>query len=61
MASISETQKTQMISLLQSGELDSQEIAARFGVSPQTIRAIKAHITMGTFLLQVLLRLKPKR
>jgi transposase-like protein len=49
MASISEEQKTQIISLLQEGQLGREEIASRVGVSPGTVSAIKAHITMGTY------------
>jgi transposase-like protein len=49
MASISEEQKTQIISLLQQGQLSREEIAFKVGVSPGTVSAIKAHITMGTY------------
>lgn len=49
MASISEDQKAQIISLLQEGKLGREEIASRVGVSPGTVSAIKAHITMGTY------------
>ena len=49
MASISEEQKSQIISLLQEGQLGREEIASRIGVSPLTVSAIKAHITMGTY------------
>jgi len=49
MASVSEDQKSQIISLLQSGQATREEIAATVGVSPGTVSAIKAHITMGTY------------
>jgi len=49
MASISEEQKDQIISLLQEGQLSREEIASKVGVSPGTVSAIKAHITMGTY------------
>lgn len=49
MASISENQKAQIISLLQEGLLGREEIATKVGVSPGTVSAIKAHITMGTY------------
>lgn len=49
MPSISENQKAQIISLLREGQLGREEIAAKVGVSPGTVSAIKAHITMGTY------------
>jgi hypothetical protein len=49
MASISEEQKSQIIGLLQLGHVSREEIAARAGVSPGTMSAIKAHISMGTY------------
>lgn len=49
MASISDKQKAQIISLLQEGLLGREEIATKVGVSPGTVSAIKAHITMGTY------------
>jgi Endonuclease NucS C-terminal domain len=49
MASISEEQKEQVKALLQAGQLDRDEIASKIGVSPGTVSAIKAHITMGTY------------
>ena len=49
MASISEEQKSQIITLLQRGQVSREEIAATVGVSPGTVSAIKAHITMGTY------------
>lgn len=49
MASISDEQKDQIIALLQQGQLSREEIAARIRVSPGTVSAIKAHITMGTY------------
>jgi transposase-like protein len=49
MASISEDQKNQIVALLQEGQLGREEIASRVGVSPGTVSAIKAHITMGKY------------
>lgn len=49
MASISEEQKSQIIALLQHGQVSREEIAAKAGVSPGTVSAIKAHISMGTY------------
>ena len=49
MSSISEEQKSEVISLRQEGRLGREEIASRLGVSPGTVSAIKAHMTMGTY------------
>ena len=49
MASISENQKAEIISLLQEKHLSREDIASKVGVSPGTVSAIKAHITMGTY------------
>jgi len=49
MASVSDDEKAQIVTLLRDGELDREEIAARFGVSPRTVSAIKAHMTMGSY------------
>jgi RecB family endonuclease NucS len=46
---ISEDRKSEIISLLQEGQLGREEIASRVGVSPATVSAVKAHITMGTY------------
>lgn len=48
MASISDEQRTKIIALLHEGR-DRDEIASLVGVSPGTVSAIKAHITMGTY------------
>lgn len=49
MALLSKKQKTQIISLLRQGKLEREQIAQKVGVSPGTVSAIKAHITMGTY------------
>lgn len=49
MVSISDEQKSQIIALLRQGESNREEIANRVRVSPGTVSAIKAHITMGTY------------
>jgi hypothetical protein len=45
---VSAEQRQAIRSLLSDG-LDSQEIAAQIGVSPGTVAAVKAHMTMGTY------------
>jgi hypothetical protein len=45
---VSAEQRQAIRSLLADG-LDNQEIAAQIGVSPGTVAAIKAHMTMGTY------------
>jgi hypothetical protein len=49
MPSITTEQKDEIIGLLRSGELRREEIAERVGVSPGTVSAIRAHMTMGTY------------
>ena len=49
MGSITEEQKEQIKSLLQVGQFEREKIASKIGVSPGTVSAIKAHITMGTY------------
>lgn len=49
MAPISEEQRQQIRELLTGGRLSREDIAARVGVSPGTVSAIKAHMTMGTY------------
>ncbi|HUQ69851.1 MAG TPA: helix-turn-helix domain-containing protein, partial [Planctomycetaceae bacterium] len=44
-----EEQRALIIDLLQQGELTREAIAAQVGVSPGTVSAIKAHITMGSY------------
>jgi hypothetical protein len=39
----------QILELLASGVDDNREIAARVGVSPGSVAAVKAHVTMGTY------------
>ncbi|MDD2666238.1 MAG: endonuclease NucS [Methanocellales archaeon] len=46
---ISENQKTEIISLMREGKLNREQIAVKVGVSPGTVSAIKAHLTMGTY------------
>jgi len=45
---VSPEQRQSIRSLLADG-LDNQEIAAQVGVSPGTVAAVKAHMTMGTY------------
>lgn len=42
-------QKAEVIRLLKEGKLTSSEIAIRVGISPPTVWAYKAHLTMGTY------------
>jgi hypothetical protein len=43
------SQQRQAIRSLLSDGLDNQEIAGQIGVSPGTVAAVKAHMTMGTY------------
>ncbi len=47
--SINEEEKSEVISLQQENKLTRREITERVGVSPGTVSAVKAHITMGTY------------
>jgi hypothetical protein len=49
MAKVTRTQKEQVIALLQDGKPTGEEITSRIGVSPSTFRALKAHVTRGTY------------
>lgn len=49
MPPISNDQRSRVVSLLKAGELDRNQIAEKVGVSPQTVSAIKAHLTMHTY------------
>jgi len=49
MSSISENQKSEIIALVREKKLSREQIAAKVGVSPGTVSAIKAHLTMGTY------------
>jgi hypothetical protein len=46
---ISDDIRESIRSLLAAGELPTEEIAEKLGVSPRTVSAIKAHITMGRY------------
>ncbi len=49
MATVTDDQKAQIIDLLEAGGISREQIASQVGVSPSTVSAIKAHITMGTY------------
>ncbi|PTN36868.1 endonuclease NucS domain-containing protein [Desulfonatronum sp. SC1] len=49
MSSITEDQKSAIISLLREGVLEREQIASQLGVPPNVVRSIKAHYTMGTY------------
>ncbi|HUV02996.1 MAG TPA: endonuclease NucS domain-containing protein [Desulfobacteria bacterium] len=49
MSPISEKQKSEVIALIQKGKLSREQIAAKVGVAPGTVSAIKAHLTMGRY------------
>jgi transposase-like protein len=46
---ITEEQKNRIIALLDSGGVTREQIASQVGVSPGTVSAVKANITMGTY------------
>jgi RecB family endonuclease NucS len=46
---MSENQKSEIIRLIKEGKLNREQIAEKVGVSPGTVSAIKAHLTMGTY------------
>lgn len=41
--------KEEIIKLIKERELSTIEIADKFQISPESVRAIKAHVTMGTY------------
>ena len=45
---VSGDQRRAIVDLL-TGGLDNHEVAAEIGVSPRTVAAVKAHITMGSY------------
>lgn len=49
MSSIPENQKSEIIALVREGNLTKEQIAAKVEVSPRTVSAIRAHLTMGTY------------
>gem|GEM_PF-722314 len=52
MSPISEEQKSEVIALIKEGKLSAEQIAEKVEVYPGTIRAIKAHLTMGHYDLE---------
>lgn len=46
---ITENERAQILGHLRAGVLGIQEIAAAVGVSPATVGAVKAHVTMGSY------------
>ncbi len=42
-------QRLEILSLLKEGHLDTKQISAKVGVSPGSVAALKAHVTMGTY------------
>lgn len=42
-------EKEEIIKLLRKGNASVYEISEKFNVSPESVRAIKAHLTMGTY------------
>jgi hypothetical protein len=51
---MNEDERAQIIAHLREGVLSNEEIAAAVGVSPGTVSAVKAHITMGSYASQAL-------
>jgi hypothetical protein len=49
MATVTKEQRDEVIALLEAGGLTREQIANKVGVSPLTVSAIKAHVTMGTY------------
>lgn len=49
MSPMIENKKSEIIALIREGKLTREQIAAKVGVSPGTVSAIKAHLTMGTY------------
>jgi hypothetical protein len=49
MPPISEEQKSQVISLLKAGELDTNQIAEKVGITPESVRSYRANFTMGRY------------
>jgi RecB family endonuclease NucS len=49
LSQIPDSQKSEIIQLLQENKLNREQIADKTGVSPGVVSAIKAHITMGTY------------
>jgi RecB family endonuclease NucS len=49
MSQMMENKKSEIIALIREGKLNREQIAAKVGVSPGTVSAIKAHLTMGTY------------
>ena len=49
MSLITEEQKSAIINLLREGVVEGEQIASTVGVSPNIVRSIKAHFTMGTY------------
>ncbi len=49
MSPIPENKKSEIIALIREGKLSREQIATKVGVSPGTVSAIKAHLTMGTY------------
>jgi len=49
MPKLSQNKKPKIIALLHEEKLSVEEIAAKVGVPPATVSAVKAHMTMGTY------------
>lgn len=49
MNTLSDSQKTNIITLIREGRLSSEDIARQCGVSSRTVSAVKAHLTMGRY------------
>lgn len=41
--------KEKIIKLIREGELNTADIAKQFGISSESVRSIKSHVTMGTY------------
>lgn len=49
MSPISDSQKSEIITLIRQGKLSTEQIAAKMGVSPGTVAAYTAHVSRGTY------------
>ena len=49
MTALSDEHRTRVLALLREGRLDGDAIASEVGVSPGTVSAIRANMTMGKY------------
>jgi RecB family endonuclease NucS len=49
MSPVSDSQKSEIIALIRQGKLTTEQIATKMGISPGTVAAYRAHVSMGTY------------